>query len=132
MDLKKMPDSYWKEKLSSEQFAVCRLNGTESPFSGKYNDHYESGVYKCVACGSELFKSDDKFKSGSGWPSFSEAMDSQRVELVEDYSHGMSRVEVKCATCGSHLGHVFDDGPAPSGKRFCINSVALDFSPDKA
>lgn len=121
----------YKEKLDSEQYRICRLGGTESPFSGKYNKHYENGIYVCVACGQELFDSTTKFDSGSGWPSFADVMNSKQVKLIDDYAFNMHRVEVRCGKCESHLGHVFDDGPKPTGKRWCINSVALDFKPAK-
>jgi peptide-methionine (R)-S-oxide reductase len=120
-------DDYWKKKLTPEQYRILRQGGTERPFSGKYYAHRENGVYKCAGCGQILFKSDTKFDSGSGWPSFWNAIDPKAVTLVPDRSHGMERIEVRCANCGGHLGHVFDDGPKPTGKRFCINSGALDF-----
>jgi peptide-methionine (R)-S-oxide reductase len=114
----------WKERLTPEQFAVLRQKGTEAPFTGKLLNEKRDGVYRCAACGSELFSSQTKFDSGTGWPSFEDAIPGA-VEFARDDSHGMSRTEVTCSKCHSHLGHVFDDGPS-SGKRYCINSVCLD------
>ncbi len=122
-------DEQWRAELSPEQYEVLRKAGTERPWSGKHVNNHDDGTYHCAACNAELFRSDTKFESGSGWPSFTEPAVADAVELIEDRSHGMSRTEVRCRRCGSHLGHVFDDGPTPSGQRFCMNSLALDFDP---
>jgi peptide-methionine (R)-S-oxide reductase len=116
----------WREQLAPDQYAVLRQAATEPPFMGKFVDTKDDGVYTCAACGNELFDSGTKFESGSGWPSFTDPANTENVELRTDTSHGMVRTEVVCARCGGHLGHVFDDGPGPSGQRFCINSCALD------
>lgn len=131
-DMKNKPDEYWRHKLTPEQYHVLRGKGTEAPFTGKYVDNHKDGTYSCVACGQELFASGTKFESGSGWPSFTDPVNRQHVELHEDNSYGMRRTEVTCSNCGAHLGHVFDDGPADKGgQRYCINSVCLKFDPKK-
>jgi peptide-methionine (R)-S-oxide reductase len=120
-------EAEWKKELSAEEYHILREAGTEAPFTGEYWDTHKDGRYRCRACGAELFSAETKFDSGSGWPSFTEPMNRQHVELVEDLSQGMRRTEVKCRLCGSHLGHVFPDGP--TGTRYCINSACLRFEP---
>ena len=119
----------WREQLAPDQYAVLRQAATEPPFMGKFVNTKDDGVYTCAGCGAELFDAGTKFDSGSGWPSFTDPANTENVELRTDTSHGMVRTEVVCARCGGHLGHVFDDGPGPSGQRFCINSCALDLEP---
>jgi len=126
----KKTDQEWKQELDPEQYRVLREKGTERPFTGKYWNLKENGTYTCAACGQELFTSNEKFDSGCGWPSFFDALDQANVTTEEDYSHGMHRTEVMCSNCGGHLGHVFPDGPKPTGLRYCINSASLDFKKD--
>lgn len=120
----------WKAQLSPEAFAVCRKHGTEAPFSGEFYDYKGEGIYKCVCCGTPLFESNTKFNSGTGWPSYYESIEDAVTE-IKDISHGMIRTEVVCATCDAHLGHVFPDGPEPTGLRYCINSVCLTFDEEE-
>lgn len=127
---KNISEDQWRKKLTPEQYKILREGGTEAPFSGKYIDTHEKGMYACAACGQELFSSATKFESGTGWPSFDNPINLEHVELIMDNSHGMRRTEVRCKNCGSHLGHVFDDGPKDTtGKRYCINSACLMFKP---
>ena len=125
----KKTDAEWRAQLAPLDYEVTRHAATERAFTGRYWDHFAAGQYKCVCCGVTLFDSDTKFDAGCGWPSYWQPTEQARVERVLDTTHGMVRVEVRCQNCGAHLGHVFDDGPAPTGERFCINSAALDFEP---
>jgi peptide-methionine (R)-S-oxide reductase len=120
-------DAQWRAELTPEQYKVMREKGTERAFTGAYVDNHDKGMYKCAACGEPLFDSDTKFDSGSGWPSFFKPLSPDAVETEEDRTHGMRRTEVMCKKCGAHLGHVFDDGPKPTGQRYCVNSISLAF-----
>tara|TARA_Y100000588_G_C14240432_1_gene919092 strand:- start:1957 stop:2394 length:438 start_codon:yes stop_codon:yes gene_type:complete len=122
------PDEYWRERLTDDEFEVCRLRGTEAPFSGKLLHNHKTGVYSCTCCQTPLFLSDNKYDSGCGWPSFDAPINDEAVRYIEDLSHGMKRVEIRCSACDSHLGHVFPDGPKTTGERFCVNSVSLIFN----
>jgi peptide-methionine (R)-S-oxide reductase len=122
------PDEYWRERLTDDEYEVCRLRGTEAPYSGKLLHNHKTGVYSCTCCQAPLFLSDNKYDSGCGWPSFDAPVNDTAIRYIEDLSHGMKRVEIRCSACDSHLGHVFPDGPKTTGERFCVNSVSLIFN----
>jgi peptide-methionine (R)-S-oxide reductase len=124
-------DDEWRAKLSPEQFRIARQGGTERAFTGVYYDNHDAGTYRCVCCNAELFTSDAKYDSGSGWPSFHSPWSNDRISTKEDTTHGMRRIEINCAACDAHLGHVFDDGPRPTGLRYCVNSASLSFEKKK-
>lgn len=123
-------DAYWREQLTAEQYHVCRERGTEAPFSGTLLHNHKTGVYHCTCCKKPLFQSENKYDSGCGWPSFDAPISEEAIRYLEDNSHGMQRIEIRCASCDSHLGHVFPDGPKTTGERYCVNSVSLLFEPE--
>lgn len=130
IDPKSLDDDFWRERLSPDEFAVCRRGGTERAFTGRYVDEKAEGVYRCACCGEPLFESSTKYDSGSGWPSFWAPIEAERIAEETDTSHGMVRTEILCERCGSHLGHVFPDGPEPTGQRYCVNSLSLRLQAD--
>ena len=126
-----MSDDQWRDKLTEEEYKVTRMCGSEPPFSGKYYKHNEEGTYHCVCCNAKLFSSSTKYDSGSGWPSFYDAINHKSIKQLKDESMGMVRIEIRCSNCDSHLGHVFPDGPQPTGQRYCVNSLSLDFKSEE-